>query len=98
MTIVLCSCKSDQRATHKTYNEIATVSAILYDERARAVPTFILLRDNIEIDEINYIYVADWASYYFVNSIRKQSDNVWLFDCAIDMFTVEGAPNDISIM
>lgn len=98
MTIVLCSYNGEPRATHKTYTEIATVSAILYDERARVTPTFILHRDNIEIDEINYIYVADWARYYFVNSIHKQSDNAWALNCAIDMFTAEGTPNDISIM
>lgn len=85
MTIVLCNCFSDPRVIRKTYTEIATTTATPYGNISIMAPTFVLRREDIELQGVNYVYVPDWARYYFVKNARIQSGDIWILDCAIDV-------------
>lgn len=85
MFVDLLNTSSDTRAPQKAIKHI-TRTKLTRREKPSATPIFIIRRGDYDITEVNYIYVPDWARYYFIDCIViKSADNIELH-CRMDMF------------
>lgn len=85
MTINLLNTSSDPRTIRKAFEGIAQTEATPRGEISITDPVFILRREGYELSGINYLYVADWLRYYFIENIVIKSGDILELHCHIDV-------------
>lgn len=85
MTIDLLNTSSDPRTIQKAFTGIAQTEATPRGEISVTDPVFILRREGYELGGINYLYVADWLRYYFIENIVIKSGDILELHCHIDV-------------
>ena len=68
MQIVIYSNNSDNRQVHKNITVIKTISVECFEESSILNPVFICAYD-VSIFKANYLYVAYYGRYYYINDI-----------------------------
>lgn len=84
MNIVCYNNESDPRVLRKTLTEITSITAVPWGECSVINPV-IRVRPFDYYADVNYIYIADYKRYYYVNDIIMQSGNILEFHCAVDV-------------
>lgn len=87
MTINLYNCGSDPRVINKNLSLIYTADATPYGEVSIMNPVLRLRQSVNDLAGINYVYIADWLRYYFVDDIRFLSGGIIEIHCKIDVLT-----------
>lgn len=85
MTINLYNCGSDPRVINKNLSLIYTADATPYGEVSIMAPVLRLRQSVNDLAGINYVYIADWLRYYFVDDIRFLSGGIIEIHCKIDV-------------
>lgn len=84
--ITLMTNTSPKNYIDKSTTNVATVSGVLKDESN-------IVNPQIEVElatvpaNANYLYIAEFGRYYFVNDIVSTRNGLWRFDCTSDPLT-----------
>lgn len=84
--IVLMTNTSPKNYLDKNTTTVATVTGVLRDESNIVNPSF-LVEMGTAPASVNYLYVADFGRYYFVNDVTSVRNGLWRFDCTSDPLT-----------
>lgn len=85
MTIELYNCSSDPRVINKSLTLVYTTDATPYGDVSIMSPVLRLRQTVNNLAGINYVYIVDWARYYFVNDLRLLSGGILELSCSIDV-------------
>lgn len=69
LSIVIASCSDDPRKLNKTYSGGVTASCYVKEPCDLFNPKFVLNYNSAYLGK-NYIYVASWGRYYFIDNIE----------------------------
>lgn len=84
--VVLMTNSSPRNYLDKSLSTVATVTGVLRDESNIVNPS-ILVEMSTTPANVNYLYVAEFGRYYFVNDITSVRNGLWRFDCTSDPLT-----------
>lgn len=65
LTVTLMTTTDDPLVVTKTTSTVATVTAKPYDNCSIGSPR-IIINHSASLEAVNYMYIADWGRYYFV--------------------------------
>lgn len=85
LTITLYNCGSDPRVINKTMHTVYTTTATPFGDVSIMSPTLRLRQSGFELSGLNYLYIAQWARYYFIDDIRLISGDLLEITCHIDV-------------
>lgn len=85
MTIIIYQNKSEGNVLNKDIHEVVQLTGTLRDGTSILNPTIVVESDEPNIVWANYIYIVEWGRYYFINGIANIRNNVWSFDCHVDV-------------
>ena len=85
MLVVIGVTKDDKNKMNKTYEVKKEVNCKLKESTSIISPILILQKINIsDLADINYIYIADFKRYYFVDNINMGLGGCVELVCSID--------------
>lgn len=85
MILALYKNKSDTLHVNKDIEHVENVTGTLREECSILVPTLTLNMTAQKIGSFNYIYIVEFARYYYVVGIESIRDDLWTIHCEIDV-------------
>lgn len=84
ITLQLLQTSSDNRALHKNWNGLKTVTCTVKEPCELSNPVFILAFDNLVFNS-NYCYCENFGRYYYINERILTSGNRIELHCHVDV-------------
>lgn len=84
MTIVLQNNRSDSNHINKNITDVATLNGTLKSETSIIDPV-ILIEGNVNISKCNYLHIADFGRYYYINNVVSVRNNLWEIHAHVDV-------------
>lgn len=84
ITLQLLQTSSDNRALHKNWNGLKTVTCTVKEPCELSNPVFILAFDNLAFNS-NYCYCENFGRYYYINERILTSGNRIELHCHVDV-------------
>lgn len=85
MTVTLYKCSDDPRTLSKNLtDEKSKTECTIYGDCSILAPT-ILLRYDATIIHHNYMYIADWGRYYFIDNITVSNGKQMVISGSVDV-------------
>ena len=81
--VVLMTNSSPRNYLDKSVATIATVSGVLREGSDMVNPT-IEIEYASSPDMVNYVHIAEFGRYYYVNDITSTRNGLWSFSCSSD--------------
>lgn len=81
--IVLMTTTSPRNYLTKTASTVATVTGVLRDGSDIVNPVIEIQLESVPAN-VNYMYIADFGRYYYVNDITTTKNGLWEFNCSSD--------------
>ena len=81
--VVLMTNTKPKNYLDKNPTTVSTVTGVLREESNIVNPSILVEMASAPAD-VNYLYVADFGRYYFVNDITSVRNGLWRFDCTSD--------------
>lgn len=81
--IVLYTNTSPRNYLSKSLTEVATVSGVLREDSDIVNPVIEIVYGSSPA-VVNYIYIAEFGRYYYVNDITSTKNGLWVFSCSSD--------------
>ena len=85
MTVIIYQNLSEGNVVDKNLRELIQVTGTLREGTSVLNPSIVIESSEVGIISANYIYIAEWGRYYFVNEILNIRNNVWSFSCHVDV-------------
>lgn len=86
MTITLYKNLSEPNVVDKVINELGTMSGTLREGTSVTSPS-IKIESDATIQNVNYIYIDEFARFYFVGDIVNIRNNLWELACHVDVLS-----------
>lgn len=83
MNIVLYKNGSDNNVLNKSLSRQGQINVRLKEPVERETP--VLLISGVVNDSYDYLYIPEWDRYYYVESKRQISENVYMVEASIDV-------------
>lgn len=83
MEIVIGRIKDDNAVVDKTFEELATLNAVIKQDTSIINPALIFAYDG-DVD-FNYVYIPIFGRYYFVKDIDILTGNRYSLTCHVDV-------------
>lgn len=84
--IILMTNTSPKNYLDKNVTTVSTVTGVLRDESNIVNPSILVEMASAPAN-VNYLYVAEFGRYYFVNDVTSVRNGLWRFDCTSDPLT-----------
>lgn len=88
MTIVLYRNNSDNNVLSKNIEEIKVIQGALRESCSVTDP--VILIENESFLNANYMYIAEFGRYYFINNITSVHTGLWSVSGHVDVLTTYG--------
>ena len=85
MTITIYQNKSEGNVLNKDITQVVQLTGTLREGTSVLNPTIVVESSEPNIVWANYLYIAEWGRYYFINEIANIRTNVWSFECHVDV-------------
>lgn len=86
MIIKLYTNKSDAKESRKNLQEIGSIDGTL-KESCSIIDPIITIKNRPDFSALNYLYIADFNRYYFVNDITILNNNTLQLNCHCDILS-----------
>ena len=83
MEIILYNNKSPKNKIGKTLTNPNTITGSLRGDTS--ISNFQMLLNIVDLNPYNYMYIADFGKYYFINDIISVRTGLWLVTASIDV-------------
>lgn len=84
MTVILYKCSDDPRTLEKTLTDQKKKDCKVYGNCSLQAPT-LLLRYDSTITQHNYMYIAEWNRYYFIDNISVDNGKQMIISASVDV-------------
>lgn len=85
MTVTFYTNTSDKIVLDKDITALLTVTGTLKNETSITSPVMMFSDIDSIISDTNYVYIAEFNRYYFVNEIRSIRNNLWEISMHVDV-------------
>lgn len=84
MNITLLKSVSERNRIGKKFTSSVPYTCILKSASSIINP-IIQIKDNVNIVNYNYAYIADFKRYYFIDNITSIANGLWVLELSIDV-------------
>ena len=85
MQVLLYQNKSDKMEVTKNIDLVATKSCELKEDTSIITPTFLFSGGVDDYADVNYLYVADFLRYYYIENITSAGNGMTYLSCRVDV-------------
>lgn len=85
ISVKLCHNSSPYEKIGKTLDAGSSFDCLLKADTSVLRPTIIVDSDSASIKGYNYMYIADFGRYYFIDDIVSKNNNIWEISGHVDV-------------
>lgn len=85
MIAQLCFNESENNTIKKKYTVIDNVACTVKGDLNIISPVLIINYNKDDINQINYVYIAEWSRYYFIDSMTALTGGRYEILCSCDV-------------
>lgn len=84
-TITFYNNTSDNHVLNKNLTAIITATNVVYKKDCSILDPVVQISSVHDLSSVNYMHIADFSRYYYINDIKVVHDNLWEISGHVDV-------------